>query len=326
MKPRRMITVVLLGLLAGVWAIAQGNGKLQIHYMDVGQGDGAILISPDGETVLFDNGVNNQCEGPVEYLRSLGISKIDYMIISHYHADHLGCTAEVLDEFPLQKHSYDRPGAYNSDSYRRYVDAVGAKRKHVSPGMVITLDAETEHPVEIRIAGYNGAGIRRGRAINRLHENDLNVVAVVHFGQLNVMMAGDLSGYNTESYKDVETTIAGRVGQMEIYKSNHHGSAYSSNPRFLRKIKPRIAVVSAGDPNTHGHPNGGALRRIATAGTEKIYWTSKGQGGRPKDGRDIVANGPIVVEMSRGATVFRVKYGEQTDNFSVWPSPYNGRY
>ena len=322
MKPTHAFLGFFLCLLLVTTAAAQENGNLQIHYMDVDQGDGAILISPGGETVMFDNGDFRSCDKPVEYLRNLGISKI----ISHYHSDHFGCTTEVLDEFPLQKHSYDRPGAYNSVSYRDYVEAVGSKRKHVSPGMSIVLDADTDHPVNIRIAGYNGAGIRRGRAIDRLNENDLNVVAVVHFGELNVMMAGDLSGYNTSSYKDVETVIARRVGQMEIYKTNHHGSAHSSNPTFLKKIKPRIAIVSAGDPNTHGHPAGKALTRIRRAGVEKVYWTSKGKGGRPKEGIDIVANGAIQIEMSPGATVFTVKYGAETDTYSVWPTPYKGKY
>ncbi len=75
----------------------QANGKLQLHFMDVGQGDGAVLISPGGEVVLFD-------DGRYKYY-------VDYLIVSHYHADHIGCTKEVLDEFLLQKAVYDRGGA-----------------------------------------------------------------------------------------------------------------------------------------------------------------------------------------------------------------------
>ena len=71
-------------------AFGQANGKLQIHYIDVGQGDGAVLISPLGQVVLFDNGVLNQCQKPVAFLQALGITKIDYHIASHYHSDHIG--------------------------------------------------------------------------------------------------------------------------------------------------------------------------------------------------------------------------------------------
>ena len=70
-------------LICPVLLVGQA-GTLQIHFMDVGQGDGAILISPGGETVLFDNGVRNNCDKPVSYLQQLGITQIDYHVASPY--------------------------------------------------------------------------------------------------------------------------------------------------------------------------------------------------------------------------------------------------
>src|SRR4051794_13148729 len=116
--------VLLFGLLlCPVFSYAQGNGKLQIHYMDVGQGDGAVLISPMGEVVLFDDGVQNQCDKPVAYLQSIGVTKIDYHIASHYHSDHIGCAQRVLSMFPLQKAAYDRGGSYGTGAFTSYVAA-----------------------------------------------------------------------------------------------------------------------------------------------------------------------------------------------------------
>src|ERR1044071_6943362 len=108
---------VMLGVLVAwgepsVSRAAPSTGKLQLHFMDVGQGDGALLISPGGETVLFDTGVRNDCDRPLSYLQQLGISKIDYLIVSHYHDDHLGCAVAILQEYPLQKFSFDRGGTY----------------------------------------------------------------------------------------------------------------------------------------------------------------------------------------------------------------------
>jgi beta-lactamase superfamily II metal-dependent hydrolase len=100
---RRVAIHLLLALLCPGFVFAQGNGKLQIHYMDVGQGDGAVLISPLGEVVLFDDGVLNQCGKPIGYLQSLGITKIDYHIASHYHADHIGCAPQVLALFHYKR-------------------------------------------------------------------------------------------------------------------------------------------------------------------------------------------------------------------------------
>jgi beta-lactamase superfamily II metal-dependent hydrolase len=172
-------------------AFAQANGKLQIHYMDVGQGDGAVLISPLGEVVLFDDGVLDQCAKPVAYLQSLGITRIDYHIASHYHSDHIGCAPTILSMFPLQKAAYDRGGAYTTATYTAYVAAVGAKRVTAVKGQSITLDAGSSSPVTITFVALNGNGV------STTDENDLSLVAVVRFGQFDAEFGGDLSGAGT---------------------------------------------------------------------------------------------------------------------------------
>ena len=281
-------------------AFGQGNGKLQIHYMDVGQGDGAVLISPKGQVVFFDNGVWGKCDKPMSYLSGLGIAQIDYVIISHYHADHFGCTKEVLQQYPLKNFSYNRPGSYNSPQFTAYVKAGGSKRKSVTNTATITLDGDTGNPVKIKIAAYNGAGVQTD------NENDRSVVAVVHFGNFDAMMAGDLSGYNLNEYQDVETTVSQKVGQVEVYKINHHGSRYSSNPTWLSKIKPRIAIISAGDGNSYRHPTTVCLSRLHSAGVEKTYWTERGAEAVPQAGVDIVANSAIILQVAPAATEFTV--------------------
>src|SRR6478752_2644251 len=146
---RRIAFLCLIALLLPIRALAQANGQLQIHYMDVGQGDGAVLISPLGEVVLFDDGVLNQCGRPIGYLQSLGITRIDYHIASHYHSDHIGCAAQILAQFPLQKAAYDRGGSYSTATFHNYVSAVGAKRITAQKGQTITLDAGSLTPVTI---------------------------------------------------------------------------------------------------------------------------------------------------------------------------------
>lgn len=318
MKPKHMLLFLSLCLFS-VSAFGQANGKLQIHYMDVGQGDGAVLISPNGQVVFFDNGVSGRCDKPMDYLDTLGITQIDYMIVSHYHADHFGCTQQVVSRFPIKYFSYDRSGAYKSPQFNDYVKAVGSKRKGVNSKTTITLDADSASPVTINIAGYNGAGVVTD------NENDRSVVAVIHFENFDAMMAGDLSGYNTDNYQDIETTVARKVGQVEVYKVNHHGSRYSSNPRWLRKLSPRIAIISTGNGNKYGHPTAACLGRLHSANIEKTYWTERGKGASPKAGMDIVANGSIVIQVAPGDDEFTVSYGTQTDIYNLWPGAYKGR-
>src|SRR4030095_12956670 len=89
---RRAFGAALASLLVPAVALAiSGNGKLQVHHIDVGQGDGALIISPHGQTALFDDGNYLSCTNIKNYLQGLGITTVDYHFLSHYHSDHLGC-------------------------------------------------------------------------------------------------------------------------------------------------------------------------------------------------------------------------------------------
>jgi beta-lactamase superfamily II metal-dependent hydrolase len=293
-------------------ALAFTNGNLQIHFMDVGQGDGAILISPGGETVLFDNGVYGHCDLPLGYLKTLGISRIDYHVASHYHADHIGCSPQVFKAYPLTHEAYDRGGSYNSSMYTDYVKAVGTHRATPAQGTKIVLDATSANPVEIVLVALNGNGAQT------TNENDLSLVAVVHFGRFDAEIGGDLSGYHTTTYDDVETSVAPMVGQVEVYKVHHHGSNYSSNDMWLSTIRPKVAIVSSGTGNSYGHPTQACLDRLHHVQT-KTYWTESGAGATPVNGQDTVANGAVLVEAEPGGRNFTVTYGSsKTDRYASW--------
>lgn len=309
---RRLAVFVVVAslLLLASPAYAQANGNLQIHFMDVGQGDGALLISPQGETVLFDDGVKGNCTKPVAYLQQLGVAKIDYHIASHYHADHIGCATDVLNKFPLQKAALDRGGSYNSQTYRDYLTAVGTKRQTATEGQKIVLDSGSANPVTIEIVALNGNGV------STTNENDLSVVAVVRFGNFKAEIGGDLSGYATDRYEDIETGVAPKVGQVEVYKVHHHCSRYSTNTAWVQTLQPKIGIVSVGDGNTYNHPTRECLEQLHNAGV-KLYWTERGQGESPDAVADVLA-GNIIVQMAPVATTFTVSYGSHTDIFPLW--------
>jgi len=301
-----------LCLFFGSSLFGQANGNLQLHFIDVGQGDGALLISPMGETVLFDDGRQGVCEKPVSYLQSLGINKIDYHIASHYHLDHIGCAPQVFQIAPLQKVAYDRGGSYNSSTYQHYVQAVGDKRQTVTDSTTITLDANSTNPLTVKIVAFNGNGI------NTTNENDLSVVALVSFGGFRAEIGGDLSGEKTGDYEDIETSVAPKVGQVDVYKVHHHCSAYSTNTAWLTTVQPRIGIVSVGDGNSYHHPTEDCLERLHNAGV-KLYWTEKGDA-TPDPQTDIVA-GTVIVQVAPRAATYTVTYGNQSDSYSLWLLP-----
>lgn len=228
-------TITVLSLLASSTLVAQGNGHLQLHFMNVGQGDGAVLITPVGQTVMFDNGPG-QCARPVAYMQQLGVTRLDYHIASHYHADHIGCTPEVLAALPLQHVAFDRGGSYTTQTYTRYVTAVGSQRQTAPVGTTLAL----EGGVSLDFLAADGAGVPGAD-----DENDRSVAVRVRYGSFDALIAGDLSGVNAGGYADVESAVGPTVGQVEVYKVNHHGSRYSSNPTFLATIAPKLGIVSA---------------------------------------------------------------------------------
>ena len=303
-----VLAASLLYVHGSAWAL--GDGTLQIHFMDVGQGDAAILISPNGETVLFDDGVRGMCDQPLSYLRQIGVDSIDYHIASHYHADHIGCAAEVFQAFPLRHDALDRGDSYGTRTFERYVDAVAMHRQTATNHTEIVLDQDSAAPVHINIVALNGDGAQT------TNENDLSVVAVVHFEGFAAELGGDLSGFQTGNYQDIETSVAPKVGQIDVYKVHHHGSRYSSNAAWLNTTHPQVAIISTGDGNSYGHPTQECLDRLHEV-VRKIYWTETGAGAVPNPTYDSVG-GNIVVRVPATGGRFTVACGGgSTDSFVV---------
>jgi beta-lactamase superfamily II metal-dependent hydrolase len=293
-------------------SIAQSTSRLQIHYMDVWQGDGAVLISPGGKVVLFDDGVKGHCDRPLAYLEALGITQIDYHVASHYHQDHIGCAGEVLGQYPLSTTAYDRGSTYPGDPFKAYRTAVGSKRKTANVGDKFVLDEGTAHPVTVTFVALGG------NAVPTDNENDLSLVAVVEFDGFRTEFGGDLSGEKTSNYEDIETSVAALVGPIDVYKVHHHCSSYSTNEHWLETTKPTVAIISTGNGNTYGHPAEDCLARLHDTSIKRIYWTETGKGKDPEPPIDVIA-GNVVVKVDQGTGQFTVSFngGQEVDQYTT---------
>ena len=313
---RLLYFIAYLCVLAGV-ANGQANGKLQIHHIDVGQGDGAILISPGGQVVVFDIGEDlkkRDCTKPASYFDQLGITHIDYLFVSHYHFDHIGCIPTVLSQIPLQGPAYDRGESYPAATYTNYVAAVGTHRKSAAIGDSITLDQGSQNPIVITVVAVDGKS--KNGQVQTSNENDLSLSVVVSFGSFKEEIGGDLSGDNTTMYQDVETPVAPDVGKIDVYKVHHHCSSHSTNDAWMAATQPTVGIISAGDGNDYGHPTADCLERLHKHNV-KAYWTETGNGAAPEAGIDVVG-GNIVVEVAPKATSFTITYGgSTTDTFPI---------
>jgi len=290
--PRNIIalsSVLIIGILV-LWApcapAIQGNGKLQIHHISVGQGDGAVIISPQGQVAIVDNGPYDNCTPFVSYVTSLGITSVDYHFASHYHADHIGCLDNLLATgVTLEIAGYDRGYSYSTATYTTYVNTLGAKRRTMAKNQIVTLDSLSAHPVYIKCVDLNGAGVYSPTGSD---ENAKSMVLKVSYGEFDESMGGDLT-----ASPSVEPTVGAEMGDVEVYKVHHHSSATSSYDQWLNYTTPEVGIISLGT-NSYGYVNATTLTRLHNHGV-KTYWTHAGSATAPVEGWDKVG-GNMVIE------------------------------
>lgn len=262
--PLRSLAAVVFPalLLFSVPAAAQGLRYVQLN---IGQGDSALVVAPSGCAALLDGGPTGSGAVIKAYLMSIGVTQIDFAIMSHHHADHLGGIDEVeqgTNAVPIAA-VFDRGGSYSSTAFTQYANQFAGRRNTVHVGQVISLCSE----VTFTVVAENG------NSLNTSDENTLSVVVKMTYGAFDAVIGGDATG---DSGDDLETLIAPDVGEVELYKVHHHGSRYSSNNNFLDATMPTVSFISVGN-NSYGHPTPEALARLEAHGSD--IWQTQDSGG-----------------------------------------------
>lgn len=266
--------------------------RLTIHCINVGQGDCTLIQSGTGKTFLYDAGFNGVGSSKVvPYLQGLGITQLTYMGASHYDADHIGGLDEVFYAVGVDSACYDRGWSYTTQSYYDYVNAIGSLRRTINDGDVIDLG----DGVTIRCVCVNGNGLLSPPFnYTQYDENDLSIGYVVEVGSFQFFVGGDISGNtNCTPYRDIETSVGVEVGDVEVLRTNHHGSHCNSNSSFVNALNPEAAIISVGNGNPYGHPTSTVINRLVNVGAY-IYQTEQGTGGSIPTGKGEIA-GDIVI-------------------------------
>jgi len=240
---------------SGTTIPAPGN-SLQFYFINVGQGDATLIQTPDGKTVLIDGGETDA--GIVSELQSLGVQRIDLMIATHPHSDHIGGLVQVLQSFPVAK-VITNGQPHTTSVYEHFLDAIAAAQAEyveVKRGDVISLDG-----IDFRV--LNPANN------NNPDLNENSIVLQFTYGQTTFLMMGD-SGADTES----ALLSAGLPLKADILKVGHHGSTSGSTPAFLNAVQPKMALYSAGINNQYGHPAPQTIAALEAVGAT-VYGTDK---------------------------------------------------
>jgi len=234
------------------------EGTLAAHFLDVGQGDACLVVCPDETVLLIDAGPSSAANVVVGYLRDLDIERIDHLVFTHPHADHIGSGAAVLEAFDVSNVYMPRTG-HTSQTYENLLLAIkdeGLTVTEAKAGKVLfekqNLKAEFIGPV---------------KAYDDL--NDWSAVIALTYGDRVFVFTGD-----AEAAAEADMLAAQLVPDGDCLKVGHHGSSTSSTKAFLQAISPEVAVICVGADNRYGHPTAETLARLEAVGAE-VYRTDQ---------------------------------------------------
>lgn len=252
-RPLVILALLLLVLVLYTF-FSSGTGTppstFTASFLDVGQGDATLLQDPDGATVLIDGGPGQDI---LALLRESGVERLDAVILTHPHADHLAGLDDVLSRYDVGVF-YDSGQLGEGDTYTqllRLLDDKGIEHQRLQRGQMLefgALELSVYHP---------------GDWLRPDDTNANSVVLVASYGELDILLPGDAEG-------DVLMTLD--LPQVEVYKAPHHGSRDPYIGTVLNGVEPGCAVVSAGEGNEYGHPSEDTLSRLREAGAA-IYRT-----------------------------------------------------
>lgn len=236
------------------------NGIL-IHVIDVGQGDCMVIETSDGN-VMIDTGTNISESALRGYLRSRGLGHFDYLILSHPHDDHIGNADMILKEFHV-----DRLLCAETQSvepvWQETLAALDAAQKTKSTEWIRPINGSVYWVGKLRIE------ILQVPEKENLGENDDSMIVRLDYGDCSMLLTGDAEN------KAEERLLAGVSSERlkaDFLKVAHHGASGSTGETFLQAVSPAIAVISAGESNSFGHPHEELLNRLRTLNVD-IYRT-----------------------------------------------------
>lgn len=252
---------------------ATGSGNLEVHFIDVGQGS-STLIESNGHYMLIDGGDSKYASRVVSYLDDEDARKLDYVIATHYDADHLNGVVGALE-------AYDADVVIAPDYKAESKIYQSFTRVMKEKGIKITYP-ETGKKYKIGDAEFTIL------APNDTHyddANDYSVAIKLVNGNNTFILTGD-----AEIESEYEMLETGIDLSCDVYLAGHHGSRYSSSEAFLQAMQPESVVISAGKNNKYGHPSDEAMARINAMGCDVYRTDQLGDIIATSDGKNIKFN------------------------------------
>lgn len=249
-------------------------GDVAVHYIDVEQGDSALIVAGE-TTVLIDGGELSAYSKVTSYIRSLDITKLDYVVASHPHSDHIGSLARIIEDYGAET---------------LVMPKVSEEMTPITSSYVNMLEAAEECGSEIRYAEIGEKySITKDCTLEMLAPvtdyedyNNYSIVCRLNYGETSFLFTGDIEEIAERDILESGTDISATV-----LKVAHHGSRTSSIKAFLQAVNPQYAVISVGAPNDYGHPHDETLELFELLGIELYRTDLHGDIVLFSDGRNI---------------------------------------
>ena len=266
-------------------ATVSPNGMLTIHFLDVGQGDAALVVFPRGATMLVDAGGElpfgsepqaiDDGQGDQEsesvfksefsvgeavvsrFLWSQGRTRIDYVLATHAHADHMGGLSDVMKNFDTGQALVGYAPA-NDAEFKRF--AVEARERAIPMSAVSAGERFELEGVTVEVLWP-----RRVTEAAADSGNNDSVVLRLTYGSISVLLAGDIERATEDALTRSRVDL-----QADVLKVPHHGSKTSSTDNFIDRVRPRYAVISAGERSRFGHPHAVVVNRYSARGVRLL--------------------------------------------------------
>lgn len=235
-------------LIIGYRAISSTNNeqseKLKVNFLDVGQGDATLIETPTGEQILIDSGPDKSVLNELGEILPIFDRKIDVLVLSHPHADHLSGFNYILDRYEVGEVLITGVINRTPDS-ELFFDKV--KEYKINVNILTTGDKVCLERVCLDILWPDED------EITKYDMNDTSMAFNVNYGEIDFVFLGDLSA-------EVQERIIERFNfDAEIIKVSHHGSKTGTSRKIIEKIRPEIAVISVGENNYFHHPSNDVL-------------------------------------------------------------------
>ena len=227
------------------------NEDFNVLFMYVGQAD-STLIKYKNKTMLIDAGNNEDGKNIVKFLKDKGISKLDYIVGTHYDEDHIGGLDDIIENFDIGKFYLSNGGELGPNYYNL---EKAAKKKNLAITIPKVGDKIDFGDVDMEVMSAS--------KFDGKNDNNASIVIQAKYGSRRYLFMGDLEKQEEAKRK---------WNEVDVLKAGHHGSNTSSTQEFLNQVKPKYVFVSAGKNNKYRLPNVKAMERIEKTGA-KIFRT-----------------------------------------------------